>query len=153
MNACTRTRHPASMGSRGASMARSWTPACATFRTAFTAEATIRSPCGACTSRKGDGRTRPLGIPALEDKIVQQAALMLLEPIYEQEFLGFSYGFRPGRSPHRALDVDAARSASRGHRSRGACSSHRCAAMTRDGDPGGPVWRPFRVARSRENLA
>jgi len=55
---------------------------------------------------KGDGRsTRPLGIPSLEDKVVQQAARMLLEPIYEREFLGFSYGFRPGRSPHRALDA------------------------------------------------
>jgi group II intron reverse transcriptase/maturase len=54
---------------------------------------------------KGDGRTRPLGIPTLEDKVVQQAARMLLEPIYEQEFLGFSYGFRPGRSQHRALDA------------------------------------------------
>ena len=48
---------------------------------------------------------RPLGIPSLEDKIVQQAARMLLEPIYEREFLGFSYGFRPGRSQHRALDA------------------------------------------------
>jgi group II intron reverse transcriptase/maturase len=54
---------------------------------------------------KGDGRTRPLGIPALEDKIVQQAVRMLLEPIYEHEFLGFSYGFRPGRSQHKALDA------------------------------------------------
>jgi RNA-directed DNA polymerase len=54
---------------------------------------------------KGDGRTRPLGITALEDKVVQQAARMLLEPIYEQEFLGFSYGFRPGRSQHKALDA------------------------------------------------
>ena len=54
---------------------------------------------------KGDGRTRPLGIPALEDKVVQQAARMVLEPIYEQAFLGFSYGFRPGRSPHQALDA------------------------------------------------
>src|SRR6185295_12480854 len=54
---------------------------------------------------KGDGRTRPLGIPALEDKVVQQAARMILEPIYEQAFLGFSYGFRPGRSQHRALDA------------------------------------------------
>ena len=43
---------------------------------------------------KGDGRTRPLGIPALEDKVVQQAVRMILEPIYEREFLGFSYGFR-----------------------------------------------------------
>ena len=54
---------------------------------------------------KGDGSTRPLGIPSLEDKIVQQAVRMLLEPIYEREFLGFSYGFRPGRSPHKALDA------------------------------------------------
>jgi RNA-directed DNA polymerase len=54
---------------------------------------------------KGDGRTRPLGIPALEDKVVQQAVGMLLQPIYEAEFLGFSYGFRPGRSQHGALDA------------------------------------------------
>jgi RNA-directed DNA polymerase len=54
---------------------------------------------------KGDGRMRPLGIPALEDKVVQQAARMILEPIYEAEFLGFSYGFRPGRSQHKALDA------------------------------------------------
>lgn len=54
---------------------------------------------------KGDGRTRPLGIPALEDKVVQQAVRMVLEPIYEAAFMGFSYGFRPGRSPHRALDA------------------------------------------------
>jgi RNA-directed DNA polymerase len=56
---------------------------------------------------KTDGRTRPLGIPALEDKVVQQAARMVLEPIYEREFLGFSYGFRPGRSPHKALTAVA----------------------------------------------
>jgi group II intron reverse transcriptase/maturase len=54
---------------------------------------------------KGDGKMRPLGIPALEDKIVQQAARMVLEPIYEAQFLGFSYGFRPGRSQHDALDA------------------------------------------------
>jgi RNA-directed DNA polymerase len=54
---------------------------------------------------KGDGKTRPLGIPTLEDKIVQQAARMLLEPIYEAEFIGCSYGFRPGRSAHDALDA------------------------------------------------
>jgi len=54
---------------------------------------------------KGDGKTRPLGIPALEDKIVQQAARMVLEPILEAEFIGFSYGFRQGRSPHNALDA------------------------------------------------
>lgn len=54
---------------------------------------------------KSDGRTRPLGIPALEDKIVQQAVRMLVEPIYEADFLGFSYGFRPNRSQHKALDA------------------------------------------------
>ncbi|MGK3975728.1 reverse transcriptase domain-containing protein [Sorangium sp. So ce118] len=55
---------------------------------------------------KGDGRTRPLGIPSLEDKIVQQAVRMVLEPIYERsEFVGVSYGFRPDRSQHHALDA------------------------------------------------
>jgi len=54
---------------------------------------------------KGDGGFRPLGIPAMEDKIVQQAVRMILEPIYEEEFLGFSYGFRRGRSQHMALDA------------------------------------------------
>jgi len=54
---------------------------------------------------KGDGKTRPLGIPALEDKIVQQAARMMLEPILEAEFIGFSYGFRPKKSAHDALDA------------------------------------------------
>jgi len=53
---------------------------------------------------KGDG-TRPLGIPALEDKIVQQAVRKVLEPVYESMFLGFSYGFRPRRSAHDALDA------------------------------------------------
>ena len=52
-----------------------------------------------------DGRMRPLGIAALEDKIVQQAARTVLECIYEQDFLGFSYGFRPGRGCHQALDA------------------------------------------------
>ena len=54
---------------------------------------------------KADGKLRPLGIAALEDKIVQQAARTVLECIYEQDFLGFSYGFRPGRGCHRALDA------------------------------------------------
>jgi group II intron reverse transcriptase/maturase len=54
---------------------------------------------------KGDGRTRPIGIPALEDKIVQQAVRLVLEPIYEAMFIGFSYGFRPSRSQHDALDA------------------------------------------------
>ena len=54
---------------------------------------------------KADGRERPLGIAALEDKIVQQAVKTVLEQIYEEDFLGFSYGFRPGRSCHNALDA------------------------------------------------
>ena len=54
---------------------------------------------------KPDGRTRPLAIAALEDKIVQRATVEVLNAIYEQDFLGFSYGFRPGRSPHDALDA------------------------------------------------
>jgi group II intron reverse transcriptase/maturase len=52
---------------------------------------------------KDDGSQRPLGIPAFEDKIVQRAVTMLLSAVYEQEFYDFSYGFRPGRSPHQAL--------------------------------------------------
>ena len=54
---------------------------------------------------KGDGRQRPLGVAALEDKIVQQAVVTILNAIYEEDFLGFSYGFRPGRSQHQALDA------------------------------------------------
>jgi group II intron reverse transcriptase/maturase len=56
---------------------------------------------------KGMGDTRPIGIPALEDKVVQQAVRMVLEPIYEAMFVGFSYGFRPQRSAHDALDAVA----------------------------------------------
>src|SRR2546428_7351253 len=56
---------------------------------------------------KADGRQRPLGVPALEDKIVQRAAVEGLAAIYETDFLGFSYGFRPGRSQHQALDAVA----------------------------------------------
>lgn len=54
---------------------------------------------------KADGRQRPLGIAALEDKIVQQAVVTVLNQIYEEDFLGFSYGFRPGRRQHDALDA------------------------------------------------
>jgi hypothetical protein len=52
-----------------------------------------------------DGRQRPLGIASLEDKIVQQAVVTVLNTIHEEDFLGFSYGFRPGRSQHDALDA------------------------------------------------
>src|SRR6202795_2346005 len=54
---------------------------------------------------KPDGRQRPLGIATLEDKLVQEAAVTILNQIYEVDFQGFSYGFRPGRSPHQALDA------------------------------------------------
>jgi RNA-directed DNA polymerase len=54
---------------------------------------------------KEGGRQRPLGVAALEDKIVQQAVAVILSQIYEEDFLGFSYGFRPGRSQHQALDA------------------------------------------------
>jgi len=54
---------------------------------------------------KTDGRQRPLGVPALEDKLVQRAVVEVLNAVYEIDFLGFSYGFRPGRSQHQALDA------------------------------------------------
>ena len=54
---------------------------------------------------KADGRQRPLGIASLEDKILQRAVAEVMNAIYEEDFVGFSYGFRPGRSPHRALDA------------------------------------------------
>ena len=54
---------------------------------------------------KADGRQRPLGVTALEDKLVQRATVEVLNAIYETDFLGFSYGFRPGRNQHKALDA------------------------------------------------
>src|SRR5580658_7315249 len=55
---------------------------------------------------KGDGtQTRPIGIPTFEDKVLQRAVAMVLEAVYEQDFLDCSYGFRPGRSAHQALEV------------------------------------------------
>ena len=54
---------------------------------------------------KGHGERRPLGIPTFEDKVLQRAVAMVLEPVYEREFLDGSYGFRPGRSAHQALDA------------------------------------------------
>lgn len=53
---------------------------------------------------KADGSLRPLGIPTFEDKVLQRAVVMLMEPIYEHDFMPFSYGFRPGRSAHHALE-------------------------------------------------
>ena len=59
---------------------------------------------------KPDGRQRPLGIPTVKDRVVQMAALLILEPIFEADFLDSSFGFRPGKSAHQA--VDAIRAAS-----------------------------------------
>lgn len=56
---------------------------------------------------KADGRQRPIGVPTLEDKIVQRSSVEVLNAVYETDFLGFSYGFRPGRSQHNALDAVA----------------------------------------------
>ena len=55
--------------------------------------------------KPGTSKTRPIGIPTLEDKVLQRAVLMVLEPVYEQDFLDCSYGFRPGRGAHQALDA------------------------------------------------
>lgn len=54
---------------------------------------------------KADGTQRPLGIPTLEDKVAQRAIAMVLEEVYEQDFHDCSYGFRPGRSAHQALQA------------------------------------------------
>jgi retron-type reverse transcriptase len=63
------------------------------------------SPSRRAYISKSDGRMRPLGIATLEDKILQRAVVEVLGAVYEVDFLGFSYGFRPGRSPHNALDA------------------------------------------------
>ena len=70
-----------------------------------TEERTGRCQAGGCTYPKPDGRQRPLAVAALEDKIVQRATVAVLNAIYEEDFLGFSYGFRPGRGAHDALDA------------------------------------------------
>jgi RNA-directed DNA polymerase len=63
------------------------------------------SPSKRAYIAKADGRLRPLGIATLEDKILQRATVEVLNAVYEEDFHGFSYGFRPGRSPHHALDA------------------------------------------------
>jgi hypothetical protein len=81
---------------------------------------------------KANGKQRPLGIAALEDKIVQQAVVTVLNAIYEEDFRGFSYGFRPGRGQHMALDaLDVAIKRKRGNQwrqaARGEITIIRCA--------------------------
>ena len=73
-------------------------------------DASIAGPIAGSGSRKvwidkADGRKRPLGISHLEDKIAQAAVVAVLNPIWEEDFLGISYGFRPGRKQHDALDA------------------------------------------------
>ena len=74
----------------------------------FIAGATGRGRLGGCSSRRRTGGCGRSGSPRLEDKILQRAVVEVLNAIYEADFLGFSYGFRPGRSPHDALDALAA---------------------------------------------
>ena len=82
-----------------ATSSRSWTgPKSGTYRAPPVRR--VHIPKGGSTTE-----TRPIGIPTLEDKVLQRAVVMLLEPIYEQDFYDCSYGFRPGRSAHQALEA------------------------------------------------
>jgi retron-type reverse transcriptase len=88
---------------------------------------------------KADGRQRPLGIASLEDKIVQRAVVEVLNAIYEVDFRGFSYGFRPGRGPHHALRTPPGdgRHGEWGSRKRSTSSASRtCAGIRRPGGTG-----------------
>jgi len=93
------------MGCGGASTRKDSTGGSASSGTRCILAATGRCPHAGCTSAKADGKQRPLGIAALEDITVQQAVVTVLTPIHEANFLGFSYGFRPRRNQHQALDA------------------------------------------------
>ena len=93
------------MARRGSTTARTWRPTSRTSPERLQRGAYRAKPVRRAYIPKADGRQRPLGVPALEDKIVQRAVVEVLNAIYEADFLGFSYGFRPGRSPHHALDA------------------------------------------------
>ena len=91
--------------SRGTSTRPDWKSDWSIFTAGSIAEPTGLNRRKGNTSRNRTGRLRPLGIAGLEDKIVQAATVTILNQIYEEDFLGFSYGFRPGRSQHDALDA------------------------------------------------
>ena len=87
---------------------RTWWPTSGTCTSRVQQRAYRARPSRRAYIPKADGRLRPLGIATLEDKIVQRAVVEVLNAVYEADFLGFSYGFRPGRGPHQALDALAA---------------------------------------------
>ena len=89
---------------RSRSRKREWQDSWKRSRNRCAPRPTSRSRYGACTSEKDNGKLRPLGIPTVRDRVVQMATLLILEPIFEADFEDCSYGFRPGRSAHQALE-------------------------------------------------
>ena len=94
-----------SMACRGRSTRRTWMQKLADLHDRIHRGTYRAQPSKRAYIPKADGRQRPLGIAALEDGFVQQAVVTILNQIYEEDFLGLSYGFRPGRSQHDALDA------------------------------------------------